>query len=461
MDRSHVKSALVLIPLVTATVAGCAVYHAKPLPLRPDLPREVPHLTIDAARMPLPELAAHRFDPRDGLDMTEVAMLAVVNNPDLKVARDEAGIASAQAFAAGLLPDPQLNGSIDVPTGNVPGSNYTAYGLGLSYDIGALFTRPAAKAAARAEKRRTDLNILWQEWQVVARARLLFVRNLEQQRLMAVVREHREILAVRYAHSRQALADGNVTLDVVSADFAALQELDRQINELTREIRGNGYALNELLGLAPDTELHLVGENQLPRLDRKRIEEELAQLASRRPDLLALRAGYESEDERLRQAIIAQFPDITVGVNRARDTSDVATLGVGVSMNLPLFNRNRGNIAVEEATRQRLYDEFRVRLNGAVGEILRILTDQALLERQLAAVRQGVAQAGRLARNAEAAYRAGNLTEPSYLALQGALLDKRREEISLEEKVLEQRVALQTLIGGEIPTAKLSPRKAP
>ena len=36
-------------------------------------------------------------------------MIAVVNNPDLKAARDQVGVAEAQAFTAGLLPNPQFS----------------------------------------------------------------------------------------------------------------------------------------------------------------------------------------------------------------------------------------------------------------------------------------------------------------------------------------------------------------
>ena len=36
-------------------------------------------------------------------------MIAVVNNPDLKAMRGQVGVAEAQAFAAGLLPNPQFS----------------------------------------------------------------------------------------------------------------------------------------------------------------------------------------------------------------------------------------------------------------------------------------------------------------------------------------------------------------
>ncbi|HJV35443.1 TolC family protein, partial [Geomonas sp.] len=374
------------------------------------------------------------------------------NNPELRVARDEAGIASAQAFAAGLLPDPQLAAAVDFPTGNSEGDNFVGYNFGLSYDIGPLLARSSAKAAAAADQRKADLNLLWQEWQVVSRARLLFVRNLEQKRLMSVLRENRELVAAHYRHSSRALEEGNITVDAATADFASLLDLDKQIKELARHLRENAFALNALLGLAPGTELQLVGESQLPEVDAGRVRSELPKLLARRPDLLALQAGYQSEDQRLRQAIIAQFPAINVGVHRARDNSDVRNVGPNITIALPIFNRNRGNIAVEEATRKKLYDEYQGRFNAAAGEIERLLADRPLLEKELAQARDGIAAARELAQASEEAFRQGNLTEVAYVAAQGALLAKQQEAIQLEQSILEQQVAILALVGG-VPSA--------
>src|ERR1700761_7750262 len=92
--------------LLCGALAGCATYEAQPLTPAPAAPATLADLHVDAASLPFPALAAHRFDPSDGLDIVETAMLAVANNPDLKLARDDAAIAHAQAYAAGLLPDP-------------------------------------------------------------------------------------------------------------------------------------------------------------------------------------------------------------------------------------------------------------------------------------------------------------------------------------------------------------------
>ena len=48
-------------------------------------------------------------------------------------------------------------------------------------------------------------------------------------------------------------------------------------------------------------------------------------LGGRRPDLLALALGYESQEKKVRQTIIEQFPALSIGTAFSRDTSDVRT----------------------------------------------------------------------------------------------------------------------------------------
>ena len=436
--------------LVLATFTACTTYHPKPLDLAPGLVGSVRDIRINRRMLPLPQLRAHRFDPDRPLDMTEVAMVAVVNNPQLRIARDDVGVARAQAFAAGLLPDPQLSLSRDYPTSGP--ATTSAFGIGLGYDVGALLLRSATKAAAAAEARKIDLNLLWQEWQVVSEARLLYVRAVEQKSELGLLRRSRTLFAQRLDHVRQALHHGDATLESESADLVALQNVDRQINDAQRRINRTRHDLNALLGLAPEAKVELAGIPVLPALNRRAVIAELPELARRRPDLLALRAGYQAQEERVREAILAQFPAIAVGIRRARDNTDVYSSGFGVTISLPIFNRNRGGIAVARATRKRLYDEFRLRLDAAYSQVRRILDDQRLQRRQLQEVKGGIAALVRVVRNARTAYVSGNLDEQSYVRLAAGLLGKRIEATGIEQQILEQRVALQTLIGGELPT---------
>ena len=344
------------------------------------------------------------------------------------------------------MPDPQLALTRDVPTNGGPG-NTSAFSAGLSYDVNALLTRSARSAAASASARQVNLELLWQEWQVVGRARLLFVRNVEQQRLLEVLMPNRKTIRIPLPGRKGRAGPGQHDARRGSADLAALQDAERQLNELERQVRRNRIELARLLGLAPDAELKLVGGAALAPLDPAQVRASLTQLGQRRPDLLALQAGYQSQEERFRAAVLAQFPALNVGLTRARDTSNLYTQGVGITLSLPIFNGNRGNIAIERATRQQLHDEYRLRLDDATAEVSALLGDQALLTEQLAGVKSALAALEQTSSSAAAALQDGNLSELAFANVRSALLAKRVEEITLEQRMLEQRIAILTLAG--------------
>jgi outer membrane protein TolC len=436
--------------LLLGALSGCATYAPKPLPDQVRFPQSVASITLDPARLPFRNLSSHPFNPADGLDMDEVAMLAVANNPQLRQARDALGIARAQSFAAGLLPDPQLGVTADHPTNGTAG-NTNGFNLNLNYDVNALLQRSSRKGAAQAEMQKVNLDLLWQEWQVVSQARLLFTQLSAQKALMTQLQISRTLLADRYQNTQKALSAGNVTLDMASADLIALQNVERQINDLEIKRLKNRASLNGLLGLASTAPLQLVGEPYAPLLDAAAVQKNLVERLDQRPDMLALQAGYHSQEEKFRGAVLAQFPALNVGLTRARDTSGLYTMGFGMTLSLPIFNRNRGNIAIEKATRKQLFDAYQDRLNSAYNEVAIALENQPLLQGQLQRTRQGEQQLVIVAGRAQTAFRAGNMAAADYVRLQTALLDKRIEATNLQEALMEQQIALETLLGPDLP----------
>lgn len=460
--KEYMQLKISALVVLLGTLTACTTYAPKPLPDQVDLPQSAASIVLDPTRLPFRNLSSHIFNPADGLDMDEVAMLAVANNPQLRQARDGLGIARAQAFAAGLLPDPQLGVTSDHPTNGTVG-NTNSFMLNLSYDVNALLLRSSRMGAATADAQRVNLDLLWQEWQVVSQARLLFTRLTAQQSLMGQLQSARTLLNERYQRSQQALAAGNVTIDFASADLAALQNIERQINELERSRLQNRVSLNGLLGVLSTAPLPLVGEPRALVMDAAAVQAGLQQRLKLRPDLQALQAGYRSQEEKFRGAVLAQFPALNVGLTRARDTSGLYTMGFGLSLSLPIFNRNRGNIAIENATRKKLFDEYQDRLNTAYSEVATALENQPLLQNQLQRTRLGVAKLQSVAQRAAVAFRAGNLAAPDYVRLQTALLDKQTEAINLQEALMEQQIALETLLGPTFPNSRRPglPRDAP
>jgi outer membrane protein TolC len=445
-----VRSA-VSICLASAFLTACQTYEPAPLGERPELLSDVAALTISPSDLPLPELGAHRFDPSAPLDMDEIAMIAVVNNPDLKAMRGQLGVAEAQAFAAGLLPNPQFSFAYGGLISGV-GATTSSVSATLTADIVPLLTRSVRRRAALANERSVRLNLLWQEWQIVSQARTFFARGVELERQRAVIDEYRKLFGDRYQRSNTAMQQGNEILPTVVSDLAALQAVETQLHDIDQLILKNRHDLNALLGLAPEGELRLVDSVSVPAVDIGKLKAILLDLAGRRPDLLALAAGYEAEEQKLRQAIIEQFPKLNIGPNYTNDTTPVYTTGPILTIGLPIFDRNQGNISIERATRQVLHDEYQARLDAAYGAADRLITELNLIEAQYQASLASIRRLRDAAEVADRAYTAGNLDERSYVDLHASLLAKEIESLKLEQTLLEQRILLQTLIGSDIPT---------
>jgi outer membrane protein TolC len=387
------------------------------------------------------------------LTVSQVALLAVRNNPDLRAARAQHGVAQAQVLQAGLLPNPQLTGSF-LPILAGPGTT-PAWSAGISEDIRALITLSSIRRAARSSARQIDAQILWQEWQVIGQARLLAVDIIEAERILALLARNRDLLAARYNKSRQAVSAGNETLMVSAPDLAALQTITAQLNDQKRQQLARQHQLNALLGLAPDVAVPLDQTPDIPPWNADAVARTLPTLPERRPDLVALQLGYRAQNAKLRTAVLSRFPNLVFGVTGGSDNTNVRTAGPQITLELPIFNQNQGNIAIESATRQQLHDEYAARLTAAVGQVRAMIAEIDLLNRQLREVRQQLAGTRRVAAQAESAFNAGNLDERSYVDLVGARLTKEQEIVTIEQSLLDQQVAIATLIGAGMPAIAL------
>ncbi len=427
----------------TALLSSCAAYH--PLPLAAHAENgSLADLVVDARSLRFPALAAHVYDPADGLDLVEVAMLAVVNNPDLRLVRGDAAIARAQSFSAGLWPDPQIALARDL-SNTAPGPDAArAFSYGLSYDVGSLLARSSLAGASRSDADKADLTVLWQEWQTASQAQLLAVKVVHARRALAVLDQTRTLFADRAARVRQAVTQGLLASDALSPHLTALQDVDRQRYDQQRLLFQAERDLNAILGLAPETVLDVRADAVIDATVRA---DAFDALPLRRPDLRALAAGYQAEDQRYRAALLAQFPALNLGLNRTRDTSNINATGIAISFSLPLFNRNRGNIAIELATRQKLHDEYAVRLTVARNDALRLIAQQAPDAARAAAIDAELAALQQVLGKSELAYRAGNADVLVYTNARAALLAKELERIALQQARMEQQLALRTLLG--------------
>ena len=184
---------------------------------------------------------------------------------------------------------------------------------------------------------------------------------------------------------------------------------------------------------------------------------DLPTLPNRRPDLTALQLGYRAADARVRAAILGQFPNLTFGVTGGSDNSNVRNVGPQITLELPIFDRNQGNIAIERATREQLHAEYAARLAAANGQVRAALSEIALLQRQLASVRAELPALERAAAQAQSAFDTAAIDDRAYVDLVSARYAKEQELVLLEQSLLDQQVALATLTGAGLPQVALPP----
>jgi cobalt-zinc-cadmium efflux system outer membrane protein len=438
------RFAIIAVSICTL-LAGCATYSPQPLSVAPDLTIP-PRLTVNPDRFACPPRSTHPFDANSGLDMTDVAILAVLRNPDLNALREKAGVARAQLFSARLLPDPQVTARLDYPTVNRP-DLFTAYEFGLNYDLNYFVTRKAGVKEAAAGVNKVDLDILWQEWQVVQKARTLFVQCVFEEDKLAVLKQIQRLYSRRYARSSKALREGNLTLDVTGTDLTAKIDSDTKVRDMEEILNKTRHDLNAILGILPEAKIRLVRPPGRPNtFDEGHLKQAVAGMADRRPDLVALRAGYESQEARVHKAVLGQFPALNVGVVLSSDNTDVHSIGHQTTLTLPFFNRNRGKIAVEKATRQQLRKEYQARIDKAYGEADLVWTRQRILMKQLSQLHTDLPTLENMVGKARRAYADQNIAPLIYLNMENTLANKNLKSIDLTQGLWESAIALDTLL---------------
>lgn len=440
----HVKPVVLTIALI-ALLGACARYHPLPLEMRPPslVAPDTIALSQDALSIDRPYLRPVSIDLFHPLDANAIAVLAVLANPDLQALRIRAGVTDAQVFAAGLLPDPTFSLGIDTVVGGPPAASNIAGALGLG--LTTLRTRSAVRAQARAAARQVRLDLAWAEWQTAGQARLQAERIIGLERATKLLTASRDASQSLLSRKLRASGRGDLMPDQVeAARLSAFDAADR-LRIAERDLGAARSELVRLLGFPPGFPLQLA---QSPYTATRPEARDLFAVATReRLDLKALEAGYGAQEATLRKAILDQFPTLDLTFNASRDTGRNTLLGPAISFTLPLWNRNRGGIAIETATRAALNAEYGARLARTRADIFAAIDAIAIVERQRAAILADLPALEKFAAASRRAANRGDLALATAETAEAALRDKRLLLVQAERDSTEQWIALEILTG--------------
>jgi outer membrane protein TolC len=149
----------------------------------------------------------------------------------------------------------------------------------------------------------------------------------------------------------------------------------------------------------------------------------------------------------LRAAVKAQFPKIGLSFAKTNDTSDVRTHTFGVTVDIPLFDRNQGAIATGKATRQQLFDEYVARVAEARANVTLIFANLAAAQAQLQAASESVPELEQLVSAYEKAMETRNADLAAFRDARSALATHQLDQANLRQQVLELGVALEIATG--------------
>lgn len=443
-----------MIALLTA--GGCTTYRAQQLDLAAvNRALEIPEpeaIRVSASAIQHPILHPLAFDLSDGLSADEAAILAVITNPTLRAQRGKRQVAQAQLLQAGLLPNPQVSASFDQPVGGSTAGTMTGWGLGLDYDLTTLITRGAEIDASKAEAASVDLDVAWAEWQAAEEAKLHVAR------LTWLRRQYDEAAAAQQraeqttSSIRQALREGMITQTELDAAETELQRFKLTTLETENAMDSERLDLNLSIGF-PSEVIMAIQDGPIAAAPMQPSPQQIASnLEIRRLDLIALRLGYQSQESKLRAAVLSQFPKITVGVNGASDTSNVITAGMGVTLELPIFDRAQGRIAIEKATRQQLFDEYVARSFEARSDIAKLYSRLHSVTKRIEATDAYVDRLQALQTTYSNAVKAGAADVLNLYQVQNTLADTRLEALKLRQEQAELLIGLEVAQGQIIPS---------
>lgn len=390
--------------------------------------------------------------------MQRAVELVTARDPTLAAARAQVKVAQAQAYNAGLLPDPALAASLDHPfNGGASTDHHLAWSANLSEDLIALITHGDLHSAASAHYAETLLSWRWQVEQVALKTRLTYLDVWAAQRELQSLQSESDAAQAVLAAARKAHAAGALAAVLYQQALTQAASVRSRLQSTAdREVQAQS-TLATLLRVQAGQPWKLDAPQPTSAPAAATVAAALGVLPQHRLDLLALQAGYKSADAKLRAAILAQFPILNIGFTRSRDNTGVNMIGLGITLSLPIFNGNRGQIAIDRATRAALNAAYQAHLDGVVNDVQASIERLRLAQGELASVNRELPALEQAAQAAQKALAKGDITRFDAFATRSAWLDARINADQLRATTAQLAFTLKTLLA--LPAATVSKSK--
>ena len=440
----------VLLPL--SLFNGCySWYHGKPIGesevkaafVDPNLKQ----ISVKSADIKHPVLKPVSFSLQNGISPDEAAIIAVYANPQLKVERSRLGIASAQVTQSGILPNPEFTYSLDSPVGGNKIGAFNAYGFGLSWEVTSLISLYSKIQSKKCNRDSVEVDIAWKEFVTAQNSRIAIYKNIILGKQEELLQEWSDEIDSKLGAIRKGVEKGVATELTLSSVLNMKNDVHSALLKKHKEREVAMLASRKILGFSPFAELQIENVPLPQSVKTASIKQYMDNIRKRRLDLVALMHGYESQEEAVMVAILEQIPRVNIGMLGARDSGNLKTLGLGVAVSVPLFDRNQGHIAIERAVREKLYREYMFRMFTVRADIAKLLTLLQELNRQVEQYEKVIPEQRLLLQQYKRALLNGHGDILVYFSIMKELITRELKLLNLQYELIVDKINLATASG--------------
>ncbi len=414
---SHMKKWPRVLPAVLLVLAGCATYERRPMELeRYAETWGLRDINVDSVREYAKTLTGGEedapYDPSDGLSLVEAEAVALVFNPQLRLARAQAEVPLASAREAGWWPDPEFQAKVQhfadrgsrakfrfdgrsfdgINSGIIGANGISADGVettppgfrrvdgdfvedpwivsaSLSITIPISGRLAVEQDWAWAEYSASWRRILISEWELLTRLRSAWLQWSTTRERIAVIRAFAEQLDTVSTMTERLAAAGELKPTEARVLLVELHRQRTALQAAESEAELQRLELLAMLGLAPETPVELRPQVFLAHIDEDPVSRRDT-LLRRDPRILAVSAEYEAAEERLRLEVRKQYPDLNLGPGYSFEEG-LSRVGLGFGFPIPLWNHNRQAVAEAKAEREAAWTRAEVRIEQVFSELAR------------------------------------------------------------------------------------------
>lgn len=370
--RSSCRAATVCTAALLATVvSGCARYI--PLPIEPQIVAadfEARSLNDPRLESFLAHFASGKGSNRSW-DLTSLTLVSLYYHPELGVSRARLGQAQAAIVTAAQIPNPEFNlasayNTITSPSPLTVGaiinflletSGRRKYRIAQAEHLADAALQDLASASwqVRGRVRFALLNL----WAAEVRSRLLTQRQELQGQLVNVLERQFEVGEVAALDvSRERAALGQIRL---AAQDVLRQSAEARV-QLATALGVPAHALNKV-------RLSFSAFESPPRNGLSNVIADMRRDALLgRGDLQILLAEYAAAQSALQLELAKRFPNISLGPGYEFDQGN-NRYWINLRAELPIFNRNEGQIAEAEGKRIEVAARFNALQAQIIGDI--------------------------------------------------------------------------------------------